>query len=139
MTRRGSRISFTMLALAGVGFHLGAAEAGVEVVRQYFGAGGAVQSSGGGYELNGTIGQSVVGVSASKSFTLTTGLWPALSAGDCNLDGTVGIIDYESLAICLSGPGSGSASASCRCFDLDASNQVDLRDFALYASGFTGP
>jgi len=139
MRERASTLCLTILALASVEFHRCAAEGGVKVVRQYFSAGGVVHSSGGTYELNGTIGQSAVGVSSSKRYTLTTGLWLALSAGDCDLDGTVSVIDYESLAVCLTGPGNDPPGDPCRCFDLDENDDVDLRDFALYAARFTGP
>lgn len=53
--------------------------------------GGVMRSTGGGFELSGTIGQPAAGPESSGmtggSFALTGGLWFSLALDDCNSDG----------------------------------------------------
>ena len=57
--------------------------------------------------------------------------------GDGNLDWSVDLADLIELQACLSGPGSDS-QAVCLGYDLDADQDVDLRDFAVFQRTFTG-
>jgi len=66
--------------------------------------GGGVNSSGGGYDLGGTIGQADVGMSSAGGYTLTGGCWPgAIESGavppcaiyDLNHDGFIDLDDIN--------------------------------------------
>jgi hypothetical protein len=96
--------------------------------------GGGGTSSGGGYELSGTIGQPDAAFSAGGGYDLTGGFWVILSStalGDCDGDGDVDGEDYAEFEACLAGPGVGLAPG-CDCFDLDADEDTDLLDFAEF-------
>jgi hypothetical protein len=58
--------------------------------------------------------------------------------GDCDGDQDVDATDYHTFAGCMSGPG-GGLGPDCACADLDYDGDVDLKDFALFQQGFTGP
>ena len=49
---------------------------------------------------------------------------------DCDGDGDIDLIDYGGFEECLLGPTGGLGGTLCDCFDLDASGNVDLKDFA---------
>jgi hypothetical protein len=93
-------------------------------------AGGVMHSTGGDFELSGTIGQPDAGVLTNGSLTLTGGFWFATPIGDCNQDGVTGLSDMPSFEECLLGPAALVPSGSCRCFDVNSSGRVDLADFA---------
>jgi hypothetical protein len=103
--------------------------------------GGVMRSTGGGFELSGTIGQHDAGPGApgmtGGGFELTGGFWLALAPGDCNSDGGVNLFDYRDFQPCLGGPGT-AVGGSCLCHDLDRSSTVDLADFADLQTGFHG-
>lgn len=99
--------------------------------------GGAMFTSGGDFELSGTIGQPDAGVLTGGGFQLTGGFWFEQPPGDCNSTGSVNLFDYDAFEACLSGPDGGVAEG-CACFDMDASGDVDLVDFALFQDSFTG-
>jgi len=46
--------------------------------------------------------------------------------------------EVADFAVCLSGPGGGLLQPDCVGFDLDASTDVDLADFAAFAVAFGG-
>jgi hypothetical protein len=94
-------------------------------------------STGGAFELSGTIGQCDAGTLASGTFVLTGGFWFGLSYGDCDADGDVDLDDYTRFEECLGGPG-GGLGTGCECYDFDASGDVDLFDFAGFQVVFTG-
>jgi hypothetical protein len=100
-------------------------------------AGGLMFSSGGDYELSGTIGQPDAGILSGGEFTLTGGFWFALAPGDFNNDGGVNLLDYADFQPCLSGPGV-AVTEACVGFDVNRSGTVDLLDFAVAQTTFTG-
>src|SRR3990172_8848829 len=65
--------------------------------------GGVMRSTGGDFELSGTIGQPDAGrmASADGVFELTGGFWFEVVASDCNEDGVVNLIDYDDFEPCL--------------------------------------
>ena len=103
------------------------------------GGGGVMFSSGGDFELSGTIGQPDAGVmeDGESTFTLTGGFWFETPFGDCNSTGNVNLFDYSDLEACLSGPNGGLPAPECNCFDIDHDNDVDLADVAEFQQSFT--
>jgi hypothetical protein len=108
--------------------------------------GGAMASSGGGFEVSGTIGQGDAGPAAGPltggGFELIGGFWPAAAGvavlGDSDGDGDVDLDDYMEFAgTCLSGPDVG-ADPGCAYADFDGDGNVDLFDFTAFQEAFTG-
>lgn len=99
--------------------------------------GGEMLSTGGNYELSGTVGQPDAGQMSGGTYTLTSGFWFRQVPGDCDYDGDVDLDDFAGFAACLLGPG-GGLGMDCNCFDLDGSGDVDLGDFAVFQEAFTG-
>ncbi len=110
----------------------------LEITRSTINGGGVMRSTGGDFELSGTIGQPDAGVMEGDGFTLTGGFWFELSPTDCNDDGIVSLLDHETFAACLSGPGGGIGASPCPCFDVDHDGHVTLSDYAQLQAGFTG-
>lgn len=103
------------------------------------GGGGAMLSDDGRLDIQGTIGQPDAGGMSGGAFELSGGFWFPIPPADCNDDGVVTSSDTAGLSLCLTGPAA-RATDGCRCFDVDASNTVDLADFALMQAMFTsGP
>lgn len=100
--------------------------------------GGAIRSMGGNFELSGTIGQPDAGRSSGGNLTLTGGFWFEIVPSDCNQDGVVNLVDYETFKQCLMGPGGGPLSAACQCDDFDGDGDITLRDFAVVQGMFNG-
>ncbi|MHC4695328.1 MAG: hypothetical protein ACYTFA_01145 [Planctomycetota bacterium] len=100
--------------------------------------GGVMFSSGGDFELSGTIGQPDAGVMEGGGFTLSGGFWFEEPPGDCNSSGGVNLLDYDDLESCLSGPQGGLVEPRCNCFDADSDNDVDLSDTARFQTAFGG-
>jgi hypothetical protein len=105
--------------------------------------GGAMWSTGGDYELSGTIGQADAGVVMSGGdYQVIGGFWLAAvpaCLGDCNCDGVIDFDDINALVAVLSDPGSA-------CFfpnlDINADGAVDFDDingFVAILSGSSGP
>ena len=132
------------LLIAAVIAALGAMAAGggeepvFEINRFTIDAGGAMVSTGGGFDLSGTIGQSDAGVLAAGGFSLSGGFWFGQFPCDCNEDGGVNIFDYGDFDACASGPSGGLIGPFCGCFDLDGDQDVDLRDAAAFQRLFGG-
>jgi len=99
--------------------------------------GGVMRSTGGDFELSGTIGQPDAGALTGGDFKLSGGFWFELAPTDCNADGIVDLLDHDSLTRCLTGPG-GGVPDGCQCFDVDRSGAIDLRDFAAAQSAHNG-
>ena len=99
--------------------------------------GGQMFSTGGGFELAGTIGQPDAGAISGGEFELSGGFWFPLPLDDCNSDGWVDLIDYGDFEECLSGPNTGLSQPQCNCFDRDGDNDVDLVDIGQFQSAFT--
>lgn len=113
-----------------------AADGPFDLTRHSVDAGGVVASTGGEFELSGTIGQSDAGFLSGGEFTLAGGFWFPLAPTDCNNDGFVNQFDLESFTPCLVGPAEPSI-VECACFDVDRDGAVDLRDFATLQAAYT--
>lgn len=109
-----------------------------EMTRSTIDGGGIMQSTGGSFELSGTIGQPDAGFMSGGSFDLTGGFWFAVEPADCNEDGFVGLSDHADFFECLSGPGLVSPRG-CECFDLNRNGTVDLFDFRTLQATFASP
>src|SRR3990172_7296677 len=100
--------------------------------------GGEMRSTGGDFELSGTIGQPDAGAMSGGDFTLTGGFWFEVIASDCNEDGVVNLFDYDTFQTCVTGPGGGPLPAGCNCYDFDGDGRVTLQDFATMQDMFNG-
>ncbi len=120
---------------------LAAGEQEFEMSRATIDGGGEMRSAGDDFELSGSIGQPDAGVMAGDDFKLTGGFWFGLPPTDCDEDGLVGLLDYERLMTipCLTGPLGGPPDVDCRCFDVNRDGTVDMADFAVIQSTYTGP
>lgn len=96
-----------------------------------------MRSTGGDFELSGTIGQPDAGVLAGGDLKLSGGFWFELAPDDCDGDGAVNLLDHVLFTECMGGPGS-SVSGACGCFDSDRSGTIDLRDAAAVQSAYSG-
>lgn len=102
--------------------------------------GGQMSSTGGGFEVSGTIGQPDAGtVMTGGEFEVTGGFWFRVVPGDCNADGGVNLFDFADFIDCTSGPGGGLPEPDCACVDFDADEDVDLLDFGGLQVRITGP
>jgi len=108
-----------------------------EVDRYTIDGGGEMFSSGGDFELSGTVGQPDAGTSTGGDYALTGGFWFGQVCGDCNYDGGIDLGDFQAFDPCLSGPG-GGLDAGCGCLDFDGDEDADLADFARFQVAFTG-
>ena len=63
--------------------------------------GGVMRSTGGDFEMSGTIGQPDAGVMYGGDFQLTGGFWFEFPPTDCNDDGLVSLLDHETFTACL--------------------------------------
>ena len=63
-------------------------------------------------------------------FTLTSGFWFLPALGDCNLDGSIDLHDYEAFPGCMNGSPGGESGPECLCLDLHQDGTIDLLDFA---------
>jgi hypothetical protein len=112
--------------------------------------GGAMFSTGGGYELGGTIGQPDANtvVMTGGSFSLEGGFWfPGIlcssPAQDADGDGDVDLADFLAFQACFNGPNrayaAGGDPAKCACLDTEPDADVDLADFLVFQGCFNGP
>lgn len=112
-----------------------------EITRYTIVGGGVMRSTGGDFELSGSIGQFDASSAAPKlsggEFELTGGFWIQTPLGDCEDDGDVDLRDHDLFTACITGPGAATLDA-CRCFDVNRSNTVDLIDVAIVQTTFTG-
>jgi len=97
--------------------------------------GGAMFSSGGGFELGGTIGQphaQVAPVMIGGTFELTGGFWPVANVcyclGDLNADGKRDGRDIQQFLNCV------LAGGNCSCADVDQAGGVNLNDVSAFVS-----
>lgn len=93
--------------------------------------GGGGESSGGEFVMLASIGEPSTTLAGGGVYSLTSGAWVPSPPGDCAYDGVVSLIDYAQMVPCLMGPAESLPTTACRCFDLDASNTVSLKDFAM--------
>ena len=103
-----------------------------------FDGGGAMQTTGGDFELSATIGQPDAGAMTGGDFEMTGGFWFPVVAGDCNADGTVNVFDFEEFLACVTGPDGGPVSPECACFDFNDDDDVDFADFSNLQPAFHG-
>jgi hypothetical protein len=141
MNRRGhkvSRVKPALLPAVGslLAISLGVAYADYALDWHTIDGGGEMRSTGGSYELSGTVGQPDAGEMSGGTYSLTGGFWFGQAPGDCDYDGDVDLGDFADFAACLLGPG-GGLGPDCTCFDLDDSGDVDLADFAAFQEVFT--
>jgi hypothetical protein len=108
-----------------------------EISRSTIDGGGTMRTTGGTFELSGTIGQPDAGKMSGGDLDMTGGFWFALAPTDCNEDGGVSLLDYETFVTCLTGPAA-SVISGCECFDVNRSGTVDMRDFTGLQVAFTG-
>ena len=108
-----------------------------EIARHTVDSGGGMRSTGGEFELSGTIGQHDAGYLYGGDVELSGGFWFALEPTDCNDDGAVSLTDAADLTLCMAGPDS-PVDQACQCFDVDSSGAVDLADFAAAQREFDG-
>ena len=108
-----------------------------EISRSTIDGGGVILSTGGDFELSGTIGQPDAGTMAGGDFSLSGGFWFPEPPGDCNSTGNVNLLDYDDLEVCLSGPYAGLLATECNCFDIDNDSDVDLSDISRFQVSFT--
>jgi hypothetical protein len=111
-----------------------------EIARSTIDGGVVMRSTGGAFELSGTIGQPDAGkiTSGDGEFELTGGFWFEEPPDDCNSDGWIDLVDYDDFGECLSGPDGGLPFPPCNCFDLDSDNDVDLSDIRWFQQAFNG-
>jgi len=137
MKRRISRVSTTLTVLTIAVVGAARAVDDFEVSRSTIDGGGVMFSTGGDFELSGTIGQPDAGTMAGGDFSLSGGFWFAEPPGDCNSTGNVNLLDYDDLQVCLSGPDAGLPASECNCFDIDNDSDVDLSDIGRFQVSFT--
>jgi hypothetical protein len=109
-----------------------------EISRSTIDGGGAMRSTGGDFELAGTIGQPDTGIMSGADFELSGGFWFPVALDDCNSDGWIDLIDYDDFDGCISGPDGELPLPECNCFDLDSDDDIDLSDIARFQAEFTG-
>ena len=133
----GSGIAiFVLTTIAALAAHLGGED--FDLSWTTIDGGGVMQSTGGDFELSATIGQPDAGAMTGGDFEMTTGFWFPVVAGDCNTDGVVNLLDYESFLGCATGPDGGPVSPECACFDFNDDDDVDFGDFAAVQQAFNG-
>ncbi|MFH1107874.1 MAG: dockerin type I domain-containing protein [Planctomycetota bacterium] len=135
------RIRMLMLAAAALGAPVILAVAGgptYDLTWRTIDGGGVMRSTGGDFELSGTIGQPDAGAMSGGNFTLTGGFWFEVIPSDCNEDGVVNLFDYDTFQTCLTGPGGGPLPAGCNCYDFDGDGKITLLDFATVQAMFNG-
>lgn len=98
-------------------------------------SGGVSNSTGGPYELSGTIGQPDAATNPpliGGTFELAGGFWPFASVchclGDLNGDGAKNADDIQKFVSCVSSGG------SCSCADMDQATGVDINDISVFVS-----
>jgi hypothetical protein len=110
--------------------------------------GGAMWTTGGSFELSGTIGQPDAGVvMTGGGFELTGGFWPGAAAGaavltgDLNCDGLVNSFDIDPFVLALTSPAAYAlAYPECNIMAADVNcdgliNAFDIDPFVLCLTG----
>ncbi len=92
--------------------------------------GGEMFSTGGTYELGGTIGQPDAGAMTGGDYSLTGGFWalpPCWCLSDMNNDGVRNGQDVRAFVECFLAAGS-----NCACADLQTDGVLDMADVATF-------
>lgn len=102
-------------------------------------AGGATFSTGGAFELGGTIGQHDAGPTSGEmtggAFSLVGGFWPGAASsvctcpGDMNLDGTKNGRDIQKFVECVLAP-----LGDCTCADINGAGGVTVADVPFFVA-----
>ncbi len=137
--RTGGALSLGWVAVLSITSATVPREPEYEITRSTIDGGGVMRSTGTEFELSGTIGQADAGAMSGGEFELTGGFWFEVPPGDCEDDGDVDLADYDQFESCLTGPAGGPPATECRCFDVDRNGVVDLSDFAVIQSTYSGP
>ena len=135
------RIRMLMLAAAALGASVilaVAVDPTYDLTWHTIDGGGVMRSTGGNFELSGTIGQPDAGAMSGGNFTLNGGFWFEVVPSDCNDDGVVNLFDYDTFQACLTGPAGGPPPAGCDCYDFDGDGKITLLDFATVQAMFNG-
>lgn len=147
-----NHLTRTIVAMA-IGFFIRAAAyaqsgGGFDLSWNSIDGGGAMFSTGGGFELGGTIGQADAGptpVMTGGAFELTGGFWGfVLTCGatapvDFDQDCDVDLDDLAVFESCASGPGVlHEGTPACQTADSENDNDVDQADFAVFQRCFSG-
>jgi hypothetical protein len=95
--------------------------------------GGQTFSSGGSFELGGTIGQPDAGPALTGgAFELTGGFWPVANVcyclGDMNHDGKKDGSDIQQFVNCV------LAGGNCSCADVDQTGGLTISDVPLFVT-----
>ncbi|MCG8408045.1 MAG: hypothetical protein MI923_22835 [Phycisphaerales bacterium] len=95
--------------------------------------GGGGYSSGGSFELEGTIGQPDAGFTSGGAFELDGGFWPGSvpscgCLGDMNSDGARDGSDIQAFVVCILQGG------SCACADVDGLNGLSIDDVDVFVT-----
>lgn len=126
----------------------GGGMAGSEITTHTVDAGGGTMGvASAGIVLSGTTGQPDAGpngqVLTGGDIRLIGGFWATSSsntsatAGDCDNDGDIDLIDFGQFQLCYTGSG-GSLDSGCQCADFDGDGDCDLIDFGAFQIAFTG-
>ncbi len=144
MSRRYTvRIGSAVMLLAGAG----SLAAGFTVDWWTVDGGGALRTTGGDFELSGTVGQPDAGpVMSGGVYTLSGGFWvlpagPQYPVGDLNCDGVVDFDDIDPFVLALSGPaGYEAAWPNCRWLNADCNGDgdVDFDDIDAFVAILSG-
>ncbi len=128
----------TLVTLTTTALLMAAGDPPFEITRSTIDGGGVMNSTGGNFELSGTVGQPDAGVMTGNDFELTGGFWFPQAPGDCNYDSAINLFDFDAFADCMNGSGGGLIEPECVCFDVDLDADVDLHDFGSFQRQFTG-
>ena len=110
---------------------VGIARASFEIDWHTIDGGGATVSTGGAFELSGTIGQPDAGRMTGAAFACEGGFWPGVvvacnCVGDMNSDGLRNGRDVQKLTQCL------IAGGACACADVDGSPGLTIGDVTIF-------
>ncbi len=92
--------------------------------------GGEMRSSGGIFELSGTIGQPDAGEMQGEPYSLSGGFWaapPCWCLADMNNDGLRNGEDIQTFVDCMTG-----GVSDCACADIETDSVLDIADVAMF-------
>lgn len=119
LTIGGWTIALALCAVLLLPASLSASAGGDYVLWWSIDGGGGIGSSGGTYELSGTIGQCDAGVSAGGNYVIASGFWSGVASSVVT---SRQVLDY------LLGAGSLSPAQQTQA-DLDLTGAIDIADF----------